>query len=176
MRSNVECGYVDGPLVRVGRSTGAKKDMQETRWFCCKSRGIGRLFKAVLCGSPRTTSGGGMIVSERFRDTIASVKRFDDTGCSEQTKEFKSLLDDRTAEMPLQDMVVVAGDPNGHVGAVKAGYSCHGGLVMGHAMPMALSQTRTVPCETVATHRATTSATHRATTTDLLAEDHTSEV
>ncbi|VDO60982.1 unnamed protein product [Heligmosomoides polygyrus] len=97
----------------------------ETRWFCCKSRDIGRGFKAVLCGSPRTTSGVGMIVSERFRDAIASVERFDNrlmkivvaveerrchffsanapqTGCAEQTKdEFWSLLDEKTAEVLL---------------------------------------------------------------------------
>ncbi|VDP09412.1 unnamed protein product [Heligmosomoides polygyrus] len=110
---------------------------------------------AVLCGSPRTTSGVGMIVSERFRDAIASAERFDDrlmkiivaveerrchffpayapqTGCSEQTKdEFWSLLDEKTAEVPSKDMVVVAGDLNGHVGETKDGYSCHGGFGYG---------------------------------------------
>ncbi|VDP34871.1 unnamed protein product [Heligmosomoides polygyrus] len=130
--------------------------VQETRWSCkCKSRDIGRGFKAVLCGSPKTTSGVGMIVSERFRDAIASVERFDDrlmkivvaveerrchffsayapqTGCSEQTKdEFWSLLDEKTAEVPSEDMIVVAGDFNGHVGATKDGYSCHGGFGYG---------------------------------------------
>ncbi|VDP02382.1 unnamed protein product [Heligmosomoides polygyrus] len=45
---------------------------------CHKSRDIGRGFKAVLCGSPRTTSGVGVIVSERFRDSIVSVERFND--------------------------------------------------------------------------------------------------
>ncbi|VDO81918.1 unnamed protein product [Heligmosomoides polygyrus] len=34
--------------------------------------------KAVLCDSPRTIGGVGIIVSERFRDTIASVERFSD--------------------------------------------------------------------------------------------------
>ncbi|VDO78489.1 unnamed protein product [Heligmosomoides polygyrus] len=119
--------------------------VQETRWSCSKSRDIGRGFKAVLCGSPRATSGVGMIVSERFCDAIASVERFDDrlmkivvaveerrchffsayapqTGCSEQTKdEFWSLLDEKTAEVPSQDMIAVAGDLNGHVGATKDG-------------------------------------------------------
>ncbi|VDP26908.1 unnamed protein product [Heligmosomoides polygyrus] len=52
--------------------------VQETRWCCRKSRDIGRGFKAVLCGSPRTTSVVGIIVSERFRDSIVSVERFDD--------------------------------------------------------------------------------------------------
>uniref|UniRef100_A0A7I4XTQ0 Endo/exonuclease/phosphatase domain-containing protein n=1 Tax=Haemonchus contortus TaxID=6289 RepID=A0A7I4XTQ0_HAECO len=52
--------------------------VQETRWFCCKSRGIGHGFKAVLCGGPKTTNGVGIIVSKRFRDSIVGVERFDD--------------------------------------------------------------------------------------------------
>ncbi|VDO61664.1 unnamed protein product [Heligmosomoides polygyrus] len=129
--------------------------VQEMRWSCRKSRDIGRGFKTVLCGSPRTTSGVGVIVSERFRDSIVSVDRFDDrlmkivvaakeqlyhffsayapqTGCSDQAKdEFWSLLDEKTAEVPSKDVVIVAGDLNGHVGATKDGYSCHGGFVYG---------------------------------------------
>ncbi|VDO84698.1 unnamed protein product [Heligmosomoides polygyrus] len=96
-----------------------------------KSRVIGRGFKVVLRGSPKTTSGVGMIVSERFQDAIASVERFDDrlikivvaeeqrrchfisayalqTSCSKQTKdEFWPLLDEKTAEVRSQDMVIV---------------------------------------------------------------------
>ncbi|VDO18766.1 unnamed protein product [Heligmosomoides polygyrus] len=126
--------------------------VQETRWSCRKSRDIGRGFKAVLCGSPRTTSGVGIIVSERFRDSILSVERFDDrlmkivvaakerlhhffsayapqTGCSDQAKdEFWSLLDEKTAEVQSKDVIIVAGDLNGHVGVTKDGYSCHGGF------------------------------------------------
>nr|CDJ90125.1 Endonuclease exonuclease phosphatase domain containing protein [Haemonchus contortus] len=129
--------------------------VQETRWSCCKSRDIGLGFKAVLCGGPKTTNGVGIIVSERFRDSIVSVERFDDrlmkivvvierqkyhlfsayapqTGCSEQSKDkFWNLLDEKTAEVPLQEAIVVAGDLNGHVGATKDGYSCHGGFGYG---------------------------------------------
>ncbi|VDO93095.1 unnamed protein product [Heligmosomoides polygyrus] len=54
------------------------------------------------------------------------------TGCSEQAKdEFWSLLDEKTAEIPLKDVIIVAGDINGHVGAAKDGYSCHGGFGYG---------------------------------------------
>ncbi|VDP04498.1 unnamed protein product [Heligmosomoides polygyrus] len=108
--------------------------MWETRWSCRKSRDIGRGFKAVLCGSPTTTSGVGIIVSERFRDSIVSVERFDDrlmkivvaakdffsayapqSGCSDQAKdEFWNLLDEKTAEVPSKDVTVAAGDLNGH--------------------------------------------------------------
>ncbi|VDO88836.1 unnamed protein product [Heligmosomoides polygyrus] len=52
--------------------------VQETKWSCRKSRDIGRGMKAVLRGSPRTTSGVGVIISERFRDSIVGVELFDD--------------------------------------------------------------------------------------------------
>ncbi|VDO21914.1 unnamed protein product [Heligmosomoides polygyrus] len=129
--------------------------VQETRWSCSKSRDIGRGFKAVLCGSPRTTSGVGIIVSERFRDAIASVERFSDrlmkivvaaerrmyhlfsasapqAGCSKRDKdEFWSLVDQKTAEVSSLGIITVAGDLNGHAGARKAGYCCHGGFGYG---------------------------------------------
>ncbi|VDO79373.1 unnamed protein product [Heligmosomoides polygyrus] len=124
-----------------------ERNIEET-----KSRDIGRGFKAVLCGSLRTTSDVGIIVSERFRNSIVSVERFDDrlmkivvaakerlfhffsayapqTGCSDQAKdEFWNLLDEKTAEVPSKDVIIVAGDLNGHVGATKDGYSCHVGF------------------------------------------------
>ncbi|VDP53861.1 unnamed protein product [Heligmosomoides polygyrus] len=111
--------------------------VQETRWSCRKSRDIGRGFKAVLCGSPRTTSGLGVIVSERFRDSIVRDERFDDrlmkiSGCSDQGKEqFWSLIDDKTADVLPKDVIIVAGDLNGHVGVAKDGYSCHGSFGYG---------------------------------------------
>ncbi|VDO94826.1 unnamed protein product [Heligmosomoides polygyrus] len=123
--------------------------VQETRWSCRKSRDIGRGFKelisAILCESTKTTSGVEIIVSERFRDSIVrvGVKRFGDrlmkivvaanvrlyhffsayapqTSCSDRGKdEFWSLPDEKTAEMPSKNAIVVAGDVNGHVGATK---------------------------------------------------------
>ncbi|VDP07980.1 unnamed protein product [Heligmosomoides polygyrus] len=51
------------------------------------------------------------------------------SGCSDQAKEgFWSLLDENTAEVPPKDVIIVAGDLNGHAGAAKDGYSCHGGF------------------------------------------------
>ncbi|VDP52747.1 unnamed protein product [Heligmosomoides polygyrus] len=52
--------------------------VQETRWAGRKSRDIGRSFKSVLCGSPKTTSGVGIIVSERFRGSNINVESFND--------------------------------------------------------------------------------------------------
>ncbi|VDP46214.1 unnamed protein product [Heligmosomoides polygyrus] len=108
-----------------------------------------------LTAPPRTTGGVGIIVSERFRDSIVSVERFDyrlmkivvaamerlyhffsayapQTGCSGQAKEeFWSLLDEKTAEVPPKDIIIIACDLNGHIGATKDGYSCHGGFGYG---------------------------------------------
>ncbi|VDO99442.1 unnamed protein product [Heligmosomoides polygyrus] len=46
------------------------------------------------------------------------------SGCSDH------LLDEKTAEVPSKDVIIVAGDLNEHVGATKDGYSysCHGGF------------------------------------------------
>ncbi|WKX94957.1 hypothetical protein Q1695_011868 [Nippostrongylus brasiliensis] len=47
------------------------------------------------------------------------------TGCSEQVKEeFWTLLHEKTAEIPQEEMNVVAGDLYGHVGARKDGDKC----------------------------------------------------
>ncbi|EYB93756.1 hypothetical protein Y032_0179g731 [Ancylostoma ceylanicum] len=54
------------------------------------------------------------------------------TGCCEQMKDdFWMLLDEKTAEVPMEDIIVAAADFNGHVGAAKDGYRCHGGFGYG---------------------------------------------
>ncbi|XGW23662.1 hypothetical protein V3C99_005687 [Haemonchus contortus] len=64
--------------------------------------------------------------------SMQETSRPPQTGCSEQTKDkFWNLLDEKTAEVPLQEAIVGAGDLNGHVGATKDGYSCHGGFGYG---------------------------------------------
>ncbi|VDP03053.1 unnamed protein product [Heligmosomoides polygyrus] len=126
------------------------------RWVQNRVQG----YPAVLCGSPRTTSGVGIIVSERCFDSVVSVERFDDrfmkivvtakerlyqffstyapqTGCSDQAKdEFWSLLDEKTAEVLSKGVIIVADYLSGHVGATKDRYSCHGGFGYYLAMPM----------------------------------------
>ncbi|VDO28983.1 unnamed protein product [Heligmosomoides polygyrus] len=58
------------------------------------------------------------------------------TGCSDQAKdEFWNLLDEKTAKVPSKDVIIVAGDLNGHVGAAKDGFSCHGGFGYGSRNP-----------------------------------------
>ncbi|VDO83086.1 unnamed protein product [Heligmosomoides polygyrus] len=117
--------------------------MCETRWSCRKSRDIGRDLKAVLCGSRRTTSGVGIIVSERFRDSIVSVERFDDrlmrivAAAKERLYHF-FLLDKKTSEVPSKDVIVVADYDyilNGRVGAMKAVTAGMVFLGTGHVTP-----------------------------------------
>ncbi|VDP08554.1 unnamed protein product [Heligmosomoides polygyrus] len=102
--------------------------VQEMRWSCCKSRDIGRGFKAILCGSPRTTGSVGVIISKRLRDAVVSVERSNDrlmkvvvaaeqrichffsayapqSGCSERAKDkFWILLDEKTAETRITSL------------------------------------------------------------------------
>lgn len=83
--------------------------------------------------------------SGRFQNAIVIVKRFDDclvkglaavvqrmqhfssayapqSGCSERANNgCRALLDAKTAEVPSEEAVVVAGDLNGHAGAAEYG-------------------------------------------------------
>ncbi|EYC09242.1 hypothetical protein Y032_0061g3230 [Ancylostoma ceylanicum] len=126
--------------------------VQKMRWYSNKSKDIGHGIKVVYNGSPKTRSGVGIVVSERLRDSTAEVQRFDNrfikvvvttaeqrlhffsahapqTGCCKQMKDdFWMLLDEKTAEVPMEDKIDVAGDFNGLVGAAKDGHRCHGGL------------------------------------------------
>nr|CDJ93628.1 TIR-NBS-LRR type disease resistance protein [Haemonchus contortus] len=53
-------------------------------------------------------------------------------GCSEQTKDkVWNLLEEKTAEVPLREALVVASDLNGRVGTTKDCYGCHGGFGYG---------------------------------------------
>uniref|UniRef100_A0A914UMX3 Endonuclease/exonuclease/phosphatase domain-containing protein n=1 Tax=Plectus sambesii TaxID=2011161 RepID=A0A914UMX3_9BILA len=125
--------------------------LQETRWSGQKSRDIGDGFKVILNGSPRTRNGVGIAVSERYRYSVAEVHRFDDrlmkiviiaddcklhvfsgyapqAGCLDRVKdEFWTMLDQKTADVPQREPVIVMGDLNGHIGKRKDGHRGHGG-------------------------------------------------
>ncbi|VDO66540.1 unnamed protein product [Heligmosomoides polygyrus] len=47
----------------------------------------------------------------------------------------RSIWNEKTAEVPSKDVIIVAGDLNGHVDAAKDGYSCHGGFGYGSRNP-----------------------------------------
>ncbi|EYC14190.1 hypothetical protein Y032_0041g392 [Ancylostoma ceylanicum] len=105
--------------------------VQETRWSGSKSRDIGFGFKVVCTGSKGTTKGVGIIASERSRDSIADVERFDDrlmkivivtlerrihffstyapqSGCLDNVKnDFWALTDQKTAAVATEDTVII---------------------------------------------------------------------
>lgn len=125
--------------------------VQETRWSGDKSRDIGCGYKVIYNGSAKKRNGVGIVVSERFRDAVAEVHRYNDrlmkvvlvaegrrlhvfsayapqSGCTDQDKdEFWTLLDEKTSETSAEDVLVIAGDLNGHVGQTSNGNNCHGG-------------------------------------------------
>uniref|UniRef100_A0A914WXY9 Reverse transcriptase domain-containing protein n=1 Tax=Plectus sambesii TaxID=2011161 RepID=A0A914WXY9_9BILA len=125
--------------------------IQETRWKGAKAYNIGEGYKLFYVGTSNDRNGVGLAVAEPYCNAIAEVQRFSDrlmkvvlitetrrlhlfsgyapqTGCTNaQKEEFWTLLDDKTAEVPPEDIVIVAGDLNGHVGSDSDGYRCHGG-------------------------------------------------
>lgn len=82
---------------------------------------------------------------ERFNDrlmkvVVAAVQRMyhffspysPQSGSSERAKEeIWAPLHKKAAKAPSEDAAVTAGDFNGHVGAAKEGYTCHGGFGYG---------------------------------------------
>ncbi|KAL6742029.1 hypothetical protein Aduo_015229 [Ancylostoma duodenale] len=126
--------------------------VQETRWSGNKSKDTGCGFKVIYNGSPCTKNGVGVVVSDRFRNSIAEVQRFDDrlmnvviatverrlyfisayapqAGCSDKVRDdYWMLLDEKTVEVPSEDTIIIAEDLNGHMGTAKDGYSCHRGF------------------------------------------------
>ncbi|EYC20165.1 hypothetical protein Y032_0022g483 [Ancylostoma ceylanicum] len=96
-----------------------------------------------------------MIVSERSREAINEVQRYDyrlmkimiasssvnihffslyapQSGLSDNVKDaFWTLLDEQTTAVPSEDFVIVAGDLNDHDGREKNGNCAHGGFDVG---------------------------------------------
>ena len=130
--------------------------LQETRWSGAKACDLERErgkngYKLIYFGSTNTRNGVGIAISERFRDAVKDVERYDDrlmkltivtsertihvftayapqTGRSEAEKDaFWRLLDAETCKVPLKDYLVISGDLNGHVGKDADGSRCHGG-------------------------------------------------
>ena len=126
--------------------------LQETRWAGAKSTNIGEGYKLLFNRSVRTKSGVGIAVSKRFRDAILEARRYDDrlmkvvfllakrklhlftayapqAGCSDATKiDFWSLIDEKIREVPPEDIIIIAGDLNGHVDRDKNAHRSHGGF------------------------------------------------
>uniref|UniRef100_A0A914X375 Endonuclease/exonuclease/phosphatase domain-containing protein n=1 Tax=Plectus sambesii TaxID=2011161 RepID=A0A914X375_9BILA len=112
--------------------------IQETRWKGAKAYNISEGYKLFYTGTNNNRNGIGLAIAKPYRDAIAEVQRFSNrlmkivvitetrhlhlfsgyapqTGCTNaQKEEFWTLLDDKTAEVPPEDIVIVAGNLNGY--------------------------------------------------------------
>ena len=132
--------------------------VQETRWRSdCRLFGaIGKRYKLFLMGNESKTDGVGIFVAEKWADSVVRVERH-----SERILVLKMVLGDRLLNVfsvyaphsgrrdeekecfwnevfhlvsciPQNEMVVFAGDMNGHVGSSNDGYDgTHGGFGYG---------------------------------------------
>ncbi|EPB68096.1 hypothetical protein ANCCEY_12813 [Ancylostoma ceylanicum] len=127
--------------------------VQETKWSGSKPKEIGSGYKMMYHGSPRTRARVGIIVSEKFREAVIEVQRYDDrlmkimiASDSAKIHFFSAYaphplllsicsairaLGQETTAVPSKDFVIVAGDLNGHVGTEKNGKCAHGGFGVG---------------------------------------------
>ncbi|KAL0838447.1 hypothetical protein ABMA28_016579 [Loxostege sticticalis] len=114
--------------------------LQETRWQGSKSRNIGEGYKLMYTGSKGGRNGVAIIISHDHLDNIVEVKRFSDrvmsvkviiqgevvnivsayapqVGCPRTEKDnFWIFLDDILQEIPSNEITILGGDLNGHVG------------------------------------------------------------
>ncbi|KAK6745007.1 hypothetical protein RB195_011614 [Necator americanus] len=129
--------------------------VQETRWKGSKSRELGDGYKLIYHGTSNR-NGVGIILNESFRDSVTAVDRLSDrlmavkvdteevelrvvsayapqAGCSEEEKaSFWEDLEQYVQSLEGEEVLLIGGDFNGHVGSQKDGFeSCHGGYGYG---------------------------------------------
>uniref|UniRef100_A0A914W7K1 Endonuclease/exonuclease/phosphatase domain-containing protein n=1 Tax=Plectus sambesii TaxID=2011161 RepID=A0A914W7K1_9BILA len=123
--------------------------LQETRWKGQKSRDIGEGYKLIYHGTCNNR-GVAIFVSAELRGQVTQVHRHSDrlmfiivdigtlrlrvfsayapqTGRDEDEKDqFWQELQDHISSCPEEDLLLLCGDLNGHVGSARDGYNCHG--------------------------------------------------
>ncbi|KAL0818491.1 hypothetical protein ABMA28_008946 [Loxostege sticticalis] len=140
--------------LNVGTLTGRTKELadlltrrridfaclQETRWQGSKSRNIGEGYKLMYTGSKGGRNGVAIIISHDHLDNIVEVKRFmsayaPQVGCPRTEKDnFWIFLDDILQEIPSNEITILGGDLNGHVGTkCEPCQRVHGGHGFGSA-------------------------------------------
>ncbi|KAK6744303.1 hypothetical protein RB195_011169 [Necator americanus] len=128
--------------------------VQETRWKSSKSKELGDGYKLIYHGTSNR-NGIGIILNETFRNS-ATVDRLSErlmavkvdtaegelqvvsayapqVGCSEEEKAcFWENLQQYVQSLEGEEVLLIGGDFNGHVGSRKDGFkSCHGGYGYG---------------------------------------------
>ncbi|KAK6746049.1 hypothetical protein RB195_012270 [Necator americanus] len=129
--------------------------VQETRWKGSKARELGDGYKLIYHGTSNR-NGVGIILNESFRNSVTAVDRLSDRlmavkvdtgevelrvvsayapqmGCSEEEKAcFWEDLEQYVQSLESEEVLLIGGDFNGHVGSRKDGFeSCHGGYGYG---------------------------------------------
>ena len=129
--------------------------VQETKWVGSKARDVDG-YKLWYSGSERRRNGVGILVDEELRGQVVEVKRINDrlmtiklvirgftlNVCSayapqvgsegEEKMRFWEALEEVVRGVPSSEKIVVAGDFNGHIGALPGGFGdVHGGFGFG---------------------------------------------
>ncbi|KAK6764634.1 hypothetical protein RB195_024815 [Necator americanus] len=129
--------------------------VQETRWKVSKARELGDGYKRIYHGTS-TRNGTDIILNESFRNSVTAVDRLSDrlmavkvdtgkvelrvvsayapqAGCSEEEKaSFWEDLEQYVQSLESEEILLIGGGFNGHVGSRKDGFeSCHGGYGYG---------------------------------------------
>ena len=133
--------------------------VQETKWAGSKARDVDG-YKLWYSGSDRRRNGVGILVDEELRGQVVEVKRINDrlmtiklvvrgftlNVCSayapqvgsegEEKMRFWEALEEVVRGVPSSEKIVVAGDFNGHIGALPGGFGdVHGGFGFGERRP-----------------------------------------
>ncbi|KAK6764329.1 hypothetical protein RB195_024595 [Necator americanus] len=142
------------PTLNVGTLTGRSRELtdilrkrrvdicsvQEIRWKGSKSRKLGDGYKLVYHGTSNR-NGVGIILNESFRNCVTAVDQLSDRrlrvvsayapqmGCGEKEKAcFWEDLEQYVQSLEGEEVLLIGGDFNGHVGSRKDGFeSCHDG-------------------------------------------------
>ncbi|XP_065323057.1 craniofacial development protein 2-like [Gordionus sp. m RMFG-2023] len=130
--------------------------IQETKWKGQKTLMIGDGYKLYYNGIVSNRNGVGIILSQDLTFSVVEFNRISDrlmkiklcisqsilhilsvyapqTGCKEEEKdEFRAILDEAVMEIPKDDLVIIGGDLNAHVGKARDSYKRqHGGFGYG---------------------------------------------
>ncbi|XP_065318815.1 uncharacterized protein LOC135926812 [Gordionus sp. m RMFG-2023] len=89
---------------------------------------IGYGCKLYYNGIPSNRNGVGIILSQDLTSSVVEVKYTPQTGCKEEEKDdFRSIVDEAVMEIPRDDLEIIGGDLNAHVGKARDSYKRHHG-------------------------------------------------
>ena len=130
--------------------------IQETKWKGQSARKLGEGYKVYHTGEDTRRNGVGIILHPDLQESVTEVQRISDRlmglkfvknkrvwnvisayapqqGCSEEEKEeFREKLEEYIETLPRNEMLILSGDMNAHVGEISDGFEgVHGGRGFG---------------------------------------------